>query len=168
MSRDDSFREYWPDPVEDLRDRFKPRRWPAVVVSGLVSRLPSSRRRLRSAHLKRDWRWFAVALFVLVTLDMLTTMYAAVAVGVAAEANPLIRWTLEHGLLAFTAVNLVAAALTAAGFAGLVRLINSSQPPYDRYLEIVVRLWLGVLLVGGLIVFANNVSVIVLGRSLVG
>ncbi len=37
------------------------------------------------------WDWVAVALFLLVTVDMLTTMFAAAALGPVAEANPLMR-----------------------------------------------------------------------------
>jgi len=37
------------------------------------------------------WSWVSVALFLLVTLDLLTSLYAAEAVGVEHESNILMR-----------------------------------------------------------------------------
>lgn len=119
-----------------------------------------------ATRLEEYWWWFAVALFVLVTLDMLTTMYAVWAVGPAAEANPLVRVVLERGMLAYTAVNLVAAGIAIGGFASLVRLLETTDAPYDRYVEFGIQVWLGTLIGVGLFVFANNLTVVVHGRSL--
>lgn len=166
MPREDTLWDRWPDPVADLKQRFSTSRW-ATAVARFRDWLPARPRRLRSARLERDWRRFAVVLFVLLTLDMLTTMYAVAAVGPAGEANPLIRWTIERGLVTYTAVNLAAAALAAVGFAALLRFLRSTPAPYDRYFELGVRVWLGALLAAGLLVFANNVAVIALGRSVV-
>lgn len=122
--------------------------------------------RALATRLEEYWWWFAVALFVLVTLDMLTTMYAVWAVGPAAEANPLVRLVLERGMLAYTAVNLVAAGIAIGGFAALVRLLETTDAPYDRYVEFGIQVWLGTLIGVGLFVFANNLTVVVHGRSL--
>lgn len=123
--------------------------------------------RQQADRLEEYWWWFAVALFVLVTLDMLTTMYAVWAVGPAAEANPLVRVVLGRGMLAYTVINLVAAGVAIGGFATLVRLLESTDAPYDRYVEFGIQLWLGTLIGVGLFVFANNLTVVVHGRSLV-
>ncbi|MFC7177665.1 hypothetical protein [Halosegnis marinus] len=45
----------------------------------------------------RYWEGVAAALFLLVAADLLTTVYAARAVGVGAEANPVVRWALRRG-----------------------------------------------------------------------
>lgn len=117
-------------------------------------------------RLEEYWDWFAVALFVLITVDMVTTMYAAWYVGPAAEANPLMRWALGQGLLTLTAVNLAATVLAVGGFSWLLRLLERTTPPYDRYVGRGVEAWLGLLISAGLFVFANNLSLIFHGRSL--
>ena len=112
------------------------------------------------------WDWVAVALFLLITVDMLTTIYATAVVGPVAESNPLVRWVLRQGPMAFAATNLVAAVLAVAFFYALVEMIRASPPPFDRYLALAVELWLGLLVAAGLAVFANNLLVIVYGGSL--
>lgn len=112
------------------------------------------------------WDWVAVALFLLTTVDMVTTIYAAAAVGPGAESNPLVRWVLRQGPMAFAATNLVAVVLAVVFFYALVEMIRASPPPFDRYLALAVELWLGLLVAAGLLVFANNLVVIVFGLSL--
>ncbi len=120
-----------------------------------------------NARLEEYWDWFAVALFVLITVDMITTMYAGWYVGTASEANPLMRWALDQGMLTLTVVNLVATLVAVGGFYLLIRLVQSTAPPYDRYVGLGVEAWLGLLIAAGLFVFANNLYVIFHGRSLV-
>jgi hypothetical protein len=45
-------------------------------------------------------------------------------------------------------------------------LLEATDPPYDRYVAVTVQAWLGLLIASGLFVFANNLTVIVYGRSL--
>jgi hypothetical protein len=103
-----------------------------------------------NARLEEYWDWFAVALFVLITVDMLTTMYAAAHAGPAAEANPFMRWAIGQGVLAMTAVNLAATVLAVGIFYGLMRLFEDAGQPWDRYAAVGVELWLGTLIAGGL------------------
>jgi hypothetical protein len=117
-------------------------------------------------RLDEYWDWFAVALFVLITVDMITTMYAATHAGPAAEANPLMRWALGQGLVVLTLVNLAATVIAVGGFYWLMRLLRTTGPPYDRYVGLGVEAWLGLLIAAGLFVFANNLFVIFHGRSL--
>lgn len=119
-----------------------------------------------SDRIEEYWDWFAVALFVLITVDMLTTMYAAAHAGPAAEANPFMRWAIGRGILFMTGVNLAATVLAVGIFYGLMRLFEDARGPWDRYAAVGVEVWLGTLIAGGLLVFANNLSVIVHGRSL--
>ncbi|MFP4530348.1 MAG: hypothetical protein ACLFNC_03565 [Halodesulfurarchaeum sp.] len=119
-----------------------------------------------TTSLEEYWDWFAVALFVLITVDMITTVYAAWYVGPAAEANPLMRWALGQGMVTVTLVNLAATVIAVGGFALLMQLLEATDPPYDRYVAVGIQTWLGILIAGGLFVFANNLTVIVYGRSL--
>lgn len=120
-----------------------------------------------TSKLHEYWDWFAVALFLLITIDMLTTRFAAVAAGAGAEINPIMRWVLAQNLAVLIAVNLTATVIAVGSFYVLMQLLESSPAPYDRYMAWGIEIWLGVLVAGGLFVFANNLSVIVLGQSLV-
>lgn len=117
-------------------------------------------------RLDEYWEWFAMALFVLITVDMITTVYAAWYVGPASEANPLMRWALGQGLVTVTLVNVLATVIAVGGFYVLMQLLRATEPPYDRYAALGVEVWLGLLIAGGLFVFANNLSVIFHGRML--
>ncbi|MFB6132818.1 MAG: hypothetical protein ABEJ44_05370 [Halanaeroarchaeum sp.] len=119
-----------------------------------------------SAPLEEYWDWFAVALFILITVDMVTTVYAAWYVDAAAEANPLMRWAIGRGMVTVTIVNLVATGVAVGGFNTLMQVVEATDPPYDRIVALGVEVWLGLIISGGLFVFANNLFVIVHGQSL--
>lgn len=112
------------------------------------------------------WGWIAVALFLLLSLDLLTTYYAAATVGTGAEANPVMAWLLARSLATVVAVHLLVVALAVAFFAVLMRLYRRTPSPLRRGFGLLIELWLGVLVAVGLAVFANNLAVVVLGRSL--
>lgn len=117
-------------------------------------------------RIQEYWDWLAVALFLLLTVDMLTTVAAAHAVGVDGESNPIMAWALGEGLVVVVAVNLLALVGTAVLFAGVTDRLSTTPSPADRYTGLLVELWLGGLIAVGLAVFANNLTVIVLGESL--
>lgn len=112
------------------------------------------------------WGWVAVALFLLTTVDLLTTLFAAATVGVVYEGNPLVRWLLRRSLPGLVAANLAAVVAGAVGFRGVVATLERTPPWLRPYYALVVEAWLGLLVAVGLSVFANNLSVILLGRSL--
>ncbi|MFB6174063.1 MAG: hypothetical protein ABEI39_05410, partial [Halobacteriales archaeon] len=118
------------------------------------------------AQVREYWDWLAIALFLLVTVDMLTTAYAARAVGLTGEANPLVRWSLASGPGLFAGVNLVTVVAAVALFDRLLDRLERTPSLYDRYFAAAIEAWLGGLLAAGLLVFANNLAVIVHGRSL--
>lgn len=112
------------------------------------------------------WDWFAVALFLLVTVDLLTTLGAVAAVGIGAEANPLVAWLIGRGTVALMLANLLAVAVAGLTFSRVLTVVGMAPTPYDRYLEVGIEVWLGLLVAVGLALFANNLSVIVQGQSL--
>jgi hypothetical protein len=114
------------------------------------------------------WSWVAVALYLLVTVDLLTTLYAAAAVGTEAEANPLVAWLIAQPVSVLVTVNLTTVVLVAAFFYGVMEMLRATPPRARPYFAGVIELWLGGLIAVGLFVFANNLSVIVLGRGLLG
>ncbi|MEF8783693.1 MAG: hypothetical protein V5A39_08905 [Haloarculaceae archaeon] len=120
----------------------------------------------QASRIEEYWDWFAVALFLLVTVDLLTTIGATLKYGLGAEINPVIIWLFRQGLLVLVVAHLGVTVLAVSAFAGLIRTIKRVSSPYDIYLEYAAEVWLGLLLLAGFVVFANNLSVIVLGRSL--
>lgn len=113
------------------------------------------------------WSWFAVALFLLLTVDMLTSVGAAVVHGLEAEINPLMRWVLSVDLVFTTAVHLLVLVLATMAFWGVMVMLERTPAAIERPYQLVIELWLGMLVAGGLFIFANNLAVIILGRSLV-
>lgn len=107
------------------------------------------------------WLWFGIALFLLVPLDLLTTLIAVAKYGVGVEANPVMQWLLRRGLFVVIAVHLGVLSLAVSLFhiaIGGVRNVSRSQA---RVFVHVVNIWIGVLLVVGIVVVANNVFVLI-------
>lgn len=112
------------------------------------------------------WEWVAVALFLLITVDLLTSLFAAGVVGIEHEGNPLMAWALAQPLAVIIAVHVGAVVLAASGFWLLFDVIKQSAGRSRRFLHLATELYLGLLVAVGLFVFANNLAVIMLGRSL--
>lgn len=122
--------------------------------------------RVGPGDLREYWSWVAGALYLLLTVDLLTTLYAAEVHGPAAEANPYVRWALERELGVLVGVNLAALAALVVLFYGYLELLRRTAGPEAWLLARAFELWIGGLVAAGLFVFANNLSVIVLGQSL--
>jgi len=120
----------------------------------------------RPARIEEYWSWFAVALFLHVTLDLLTTAGAAARYGLAPEINPLVVWLIGQGTVVLVGAHLVVVVLAATAFAGIVRVLRRMPSPYDRYYAYFVEVWLALVVAAGLVVVTNNLSVIVFGASL--
>ncbi|WP_318569635.1 hypothetical protein [Salinigranum marinum] len=112
------------------------------------------------------WDWFAVALFLLVTVDLLTTLGAAARFGVGAEANPVVAALLAGPTWRLVAANLATVVAVTCGFAALLGLLRRTPLRQRPGFALAVEAWLGLLVAGGLIVFANNLTVVVHGVSL--
>lgn len=112
------------------------------------------------------WEWVAIALFLLLSVDLLTSLYAVAVVGIDAEANPVMAYLLQQPLEVLLAVHLGVTVLAVGFFYGLMRTYVATPVAYRRSYGYLIELWLGLLLAVGLSVFANNLSVIVLGSGL--
>jgi hypothetical protein len=121
---------------------------------------------LCDTRLDEYWDWVSVALFLLIPVDMLTSLFAAHAYGTAIEVNPLMRWALEAGLIPLVALNLLATVLAASLFYVLFRTVENTTNPTRRVFLFGFEVWLGLVISAGFLVFANNISVIILGQSL--
>jgi len=102
------------------------------------------------------WFWFGAALFLLIPVDLFTTLLAVGRYGTAVEANPLMRWLLERGLLVGTAANLLAAGLGLWLFHVMIGRIRRLSPVYRPVCVRLVDVWIGLLIVTGLVVVVNN------------
>jgi|GEM_PF-320345 len=111
------------------------------------------------------WEWVAAALFLLLPVDLVTTLSAAAVVGAGAEANPWMAWLLGQPFLTIVAVHIAAALAAVAGF--LVYEALSRWSPHGAVMIRAARAYLFVLVCAGFAVFCNNLSVIVFRRSLI-
>lgn len=113
-----------------------------------------------------EWWLFATGLVLLVPVDMLTTTIAISKYGMGVEANPLVRWLFAQGFGYVVGVNLVVALLVVVLFSQLVDVVEKTRPPYDNYLHYGVVVWLSLGSIGGAVLFANNISVILFESSI--
>jgi dipeptide/tripeptide permease len=118
------------------------------------------------SRIEEYWDWIAVALFLLLSVDLLTSLAAARLVGAGAESNPLMRWLLGRTTLVVVGAHLGVVVFVTGFFRLLLGRLRRTPSPADYYFALLIEGWLGVLVAVGLGVFANNLSVIVLGRSL--
>lgn len=110
------------------------------------------------------WEWVAAALFLLLPVDLVTTLSAAAVVGPGGEANPWMAWLLGQPFLTIVAVHIAAALAAIAGFLAYEAL--SRWSPHGAVMIRAARAYLFVLVCAGFAVFLNNLSVIVFRRSL--
>lgn len=122
--------------------------------------------RVRAADRREYWSWVAGALYLLLSVDLLSTLYAAALHGPAAEANPYVQWALTRDVAVLVGLNLLALAVLVALFYGYIRLLSAARGVEAWIMARSFELWVGCLVAAGLFVFANNLSVIVHGRSL--
>lgn len=113
----------------------------------------------------RYWVRVAAALFLLIGVDLLTTIYAAGVVGPGAEVNPLVRWALRRGIGTLVAINLAAVVVLVGFFYALVELLDRTDPAHRRSFATLIDVFLGLLVLAGLAVVANNTAVILVGAS---
>ncbi|QLD90090.1 hypothetical protein HWV07_14035 [Natronomonas salina] len=122
--------------------------------------------RVRAADRREYWSWIAGALYLLLPVDLLSTLYAAALYGPGAEANPYVRWALTQDVAVLVGLNLLALAVLAALFYGYLELLAAARGVEAWVMARSFELWVGSLVAAGLFVFANNLAVVVHGRSL--
>lgn len=113
------------------------------------------------------WDWFAISLFLLTTVDMLTTIGLMAKYGLKAEANPVMKWLLTLGIEFTLFANLLVVFVTCLLFMQLIETIKHFNSPYSKYYKRWIEVWLGLLISAGLFVLANNVHALVYGQSLI-
>jgi hypothetical protein len=119
-----------------------------------------------AADRREYWSWVAGALYLLLSVDLLVTLYAAGLYGAAAEANPYVQWALGQDPVVIVALNLLALGVLVALFYGYLELLAAARGVEAWIMARSFECWLGCLVAAGLFVFANNLAVIVHGQSL--
>lgn len=112
------------------------------------------------------WMWVCVTLYILLAVDLLTTIYASSIHGAGAEANPYIRWALQEGVHMVVGINIAALISSALLFKLYFKLLSSTVGIEAWLLTKMFELWIGFLLTAGLFVFVNNMSVIIYSQSI--
>ncbi|WP_247730679.1 hypothetical protein [Halovivax limisalsi] len=112
------------------------------------------------------WDWAAVALFLFLTVDLLTSLAARSAVGVDGEVNPLMALVLDESLAVIVVAHVLVLVVLAGLFHALFELVRELPAAYRRPTAVSVECFLGLLVAAGFAVFANNLAVIAFGRGL--
>lgn len=108
----------------------------------------------------RWWAGFALALFLLVPVDLLTTLLAVARHGVGVEANPLVRWLIQQGVVAVVLANVAAVVLAVVCFHLAVRAVERAPAAYRRPLHRLVSAWVALVCLAGVALTANNLVVV--------
>lgn len=108
------------------------------------------------------WLWFIVALVLLLWVDLATTLMAADVYGLTAEANPIMRGLLGAGLSITLLIHGIVFLLATIGFAVIVRIGQDLEDRRARRYRRCCLGWIGVLLVIGLVVAANNLALVLI------
>lgn len=108
----------------------------------------------------RWWRWFAVALFLLIPLDLFTTLLAVARYGTGVEANPVMRVVLQQGLVVTTVVNLLVLGVAIALFHAAVDSVRRVPLAQRGHFVTLINGWIGLLILSGSALVLNNVTAI--------
>lgn len=116
-----------------------------------------------SARTDAYWAWLAVALFLLVTVDLLTTFGAVARFGIGAEANPIVAELLRGPMWLLVGVHLGVVFAVAYGFEAVLRLFRRTPPRLRPVFAAIIETWLVLLVLFGIALSVNNLSVLFFG-----
>lgn len=106
------------------------------------------------------WVGFAVALSLLLWVDLATTLAAAGQYGLEFEANPIMRGLLESGVLLTMTIHLLIFIAALVGFGTVVRIGQSLEGKSANRYRYCCYCWIGVLLIVGIGVAVNNLALV--------
>lgn len=121
----------------------------------------------RNATATGHWALAAVALVVLVILDLVTSLYAAQVVGLEYEANPVMALVLAQPLELILAIHLAVLAVAAGLLYVMIEAVRSLHGTERVRAQRRIELFLVGLIAIGVVVVTNNLLVIGFGVSLV-
>lgn len=109
-------------------------------------------------ELDEYWQWALSALLVLLPLDLFMTMYAASTVGLEHEANDIMIWLLTQEFGVVIGVHIAVITIVVGLLDLQFRIAMKSK--YRDLILISGKAYLCLLTIAGLIVFTNNLSII--------
>lgn len=107
------------------------------------------------------WQWFAMALFLLLPVDLLTTLLAIGRHGIGVESNPVVRALIEQGIVQLVAANLLVAVLAVVLFGEVIDAARAASGRYRTALAYSIHTWVGLAVTAGVFLVANNLSALV-------
>ncbi|GAB7094719.1 hypothetical protein JCM30237_18720 [Halolamina litorea] len=110
------------------------------------------------------WGWVASALFLLLPVDLFTTLLCAAVVGPDAESNPWMAWLLAQPPSLLVAVHVAVGVAAVAGFAAYEAVSRRSER-FGAVMLRAARLYLVLLTTAGFLIFLNNLGVLLFRRS---
>jgi hypothetical protein len=129
-----------------------------MAVEHCLMRVESN---IKTVRVRRWWTAFAVALLFLLPLDLLTTLLSVSHHGLAVEANPLMLWLLGRGLPDLVLAHLAVTVLAVSGFELVIRIVEGISSTTQTRVALGVEIWLGLLIVSGVLLVLNNLLTIV-------
>jgi len=123
--------------------------------------------RLTESRIQEYWDWIAVVLFLLLTVDMITSVYAAQLYGVQNESNPLMQVILQHSLPYIAMVHIGVLIIAGALFYGCIWFLRENKgTQHATLIAYLFEVWLAGLIVLGLAIFTNNLLMIFFNETL--
>jgi len=114
------------------------------------------------ARVETWWAGLAVALLLLLPVDLLTTLAAVARHGPAVEANPLVRWLLDRGMIEVVVLANVAAGSAAVYlFHAVVGIVRRAPAGRRRVLVYGIDAWILLVVFAGIVLVANNLLAVV-------
>lgn len=111
-------------------------------------------------RVRRWWIGFTIALFLLLPLDLLTTFVSVSRHGLGVEANPVMWWLLNHGILVVTVAHLAVIVAAVVGFDRAIGAIRRSPAATRGQLSAGVDAWVAFVVAGGVVLVVNNLLAI--------
>lgn len=105
---------------------------------------------------ERWWMGFGLALFLLLPVDLVLTLFAVAEHGVEVEMNPLMRWLIDQGMVAVVVVHLIVVGLAVVLFDTLIEVVRYTPVPYRTTFIHGVSIWIGLVFTAGLALTANH------------
>lgn len=113
------------------------------------------------------WSWVSIALYLLIPLDLLTTIYAAKLYGIIHESNIIMRFLLDKNPIFLTTIHILLLIMVAFFFYFIELLYEKTNGKEELFFEKIIEVYLGLLIAFGLFIFSNNLTIIILGRDLI-
>lgn len=121
---------------------------------------PGSCTGIFASEWRNCWLYFGIALGLLLWIDLATTLAAAHFYGVGAEANPIMRMLLERGIGVVVLIHLVIFVIAVIGFHLIVLSGQRLDPVRQMRFRNICVGWIGLLIVAGIFVVANNLALV--------